>query len=427
MTRHRLAVADVFREYGSQFLDQYGDSLSIDQKRAFRAILACQTPALGGHVYRCDDCAHQLVLYNSCRNRHCPKCQAMERAKWVEARTAELLPIPYFHVVMTLPHDIGPIALQNKRVIYGIFMRAAAETIKELAADSKHLGAEIGILAVLHTWGQKLDHHAHVHCICTGGGISPDGTRWVSCKRSKKSEKEFFIHHEVLALKFRGKFIAFLKRAYHKGELSFHGKFSPLKDAGEFEKYLDKAVRKRWVAYAERPFGDDPQRVLKYLARYTHRVAISNARLIAMRDGYVHFRWKDYRDGGKWKPMAVQATEFIRRFLLHVLPSGFMHIRHYGFLANRFRKDKSALCRELLGVSTSQEVDNDIDNDPDDRQPERESVLLECDRGPRCPKCNTGRMKIVQAIAPDTLRGPTQEVITFPSRASPAPAACEMP
>lgn len=420
MTRHRLEVADVFREYGSQFLDQYGDSLSIDQKRVFRAILACQTPALGGHLYQCDDCSHQLVLYNSCGNRHCPKCQAMKRAKWMEARAAELLPIPYFHVVITLPHDMGPIALQNKRVVYGILMRAAAETLKELSADPKHLGAEVGILAVLHTWGQKLDHHAHVHCICSGGGISPDGTHWVPCKKSKKTEKEFFIHHDVIGLKFRGKFIAFLKRAYRNGELSFHGDLSSLKDVDNFERRLDKAVKNKWVAYAKRPFGDDPEQVLKYLARYTHRVAISNTRLIAMRDGYVHFRWKDYRDEGTWKSMALQATEFIRRFLLHTLPSDFMRIRHYGLLANRFRKEKLALCRELLDVSVNDEKD-------DDCQSEREPEQIEPQRCMQCPKCGVGRMRIVQVLHADQQQNPTEKNITLPSRAPPMAVACEMP
>jgi hypothetical protein len=307
--------------------------------------------------------------------------------------------------------------------VYGILMRAAAETIKELAADPKHLGAEIGILAVLHTWGQQLEHHAHIHCICTGGGISPDGTRWVPCKRSKKTGKDFFIHHDVLGLKFRGKFIAFLKHAHQNGQLSFHGELSSLKDMSRFEDCLDKAVKSKWVAYAEKPFGDDPERAIKYLARYTHRVAISNRRLIALRDGYVHFRWKDYRDGAKSKTMPLKATEFIRRFLLHVLPSGFMRIRHYGFLANRFRKEKLALCRKLLGVSAEHEADTERD----DHQSEREAVALETERGPRCPKCNTGRMSLVQEIPEDTQRRPTQQEIPLLSRAPPTPVGCDTP
>jgi hypothetical protein len=423
MTRHRLEVADVFREYGSQFLDQYGSSLSIDQKCVFKAILACQTPALGGHRYQCDHCTHELVLWNSCRNRHCTKCQAMERAKWMEARASELLPIPYFHVVVTLPRDIRPIALQNKRVVYGIFMRAVAQTIKELAADPKHVGAEIGILVVLHTWGQQLEYHVHCHCICTGGGISPGGTRWVPCKQSTEPGKEFFIHHEVVALKFRGKFIAFLKRAYRKGELSFHGQLSPLKNEDEFERFLDQAVKKRWVAFAKRPFGDNPEQVLKYLAGYTHRVAISNRRLIAMRGGRVHFSYKDYRDGCTWKATSLEGTEFIRRFLLHVLPSGFMKIRHSGFLANCHRKKKLALCRDLLGVSTPQE----LDDPPDDTRAEREDQPIEIDRRPRCSNCKTGRMRIVQAIVAEAVCGPFEEEAIRSPRAPPTLVGCETP
>jgi hypothetical protein len=327
-----------------------------------------------------------------------------------------LLPTPYFHLVFTLPQEIGPIALQNKRVVYGILMRAAAHTVKELTTDPKHLGAEVGILAVLHTWSQKLAHHAHAHCICTGGGISPDGKRWVYCKRSKKSGKDFFIHHDVLGLKFRGKFIAFLKRAHRNGELSFHGELGSLKDVHNFEQHLNKAVKKKWVAYAKRPFGDDPEQAIKYLARYTHRVAISNSRLIAMRDGYVHFYWKDNRDGAKWKPTALEATEFIRRFLLHVLPSGFMRIRHYGFLANRFRREKLALCRELLGVSLNDEVADDLG---DAHQSEHETERLQSKHRPRCPKCGVGRMRIVEAIPATAPHCPTERNSTLRSRAPP--------
>jgi hypothetical protein len=347
----------------------------------------------------------------------------MQRAKWMEARASELLDTAYFHVVVTLAHDIGPIALQNKSKVYGIFLRAVAETIKELAADPKHLGAQIGILVVLHTWGQKLQHHVHAHCICTGGGISPDGRRWIPCKRSKESEKEFFIHHQVLAKKFRGKFIAFLKRAYYKRELSFHGELSRLKNADEFERLLDESVKKRWVAYVKEPLGDKPEQVLKYLARYTHGVAISNGRLIAMRDGRVYFRYKDYRGGGEWKTTSLEGTEFIRRFLLHVLPSGFMKIRHYGFLANRFRKEKIALCRELLAASRHQEPD-DV---PDDPEAESKIKAIETDRRPRCPKCKTGRMDIVQAIPAKRQCGGNEKEITLPARAPPTSLACERP
>jgi hypothetical protein len=423
MIAPRLEVADVFRQYQSQFLDRYGSALSIDQKRVFKAIMDCRTPALGGHLYECDHCAHQLVLCNSCRDRHCPKCQALERAKWTEARVSELLPIPYFHAVFTLPQEIGHIALQNKAMVYGILMRAAALTVKELAADSKHLGGEVGIFAVLHTWGQKLEHHAHVHCVCTGGGISPDGKRWMYCKWSKRTEKHFFIHHDVLSPKFRGKFIAFLKKGYKNGELSFHGELTPLRDVDKFERHLDKAVRKKWVVYAERPFGDDPEQTIKYLARYTHRVAISNSRLIAIRDGYVHFRWKDYRDEGKWKRMPLEATEFIRRFLLHVMPSGFMHIRHYGFLGNRFRKEKLTLCRQLLGLSVNATADEDLE----EPRPKDESEQFDPEQRVRCPKCGVGRMKIVEAILVPAEQYPTEWPSALQSRAPPILVSCPIP
>jgi hypothetical protein len=300
----------------------------------------------------------------------------------MKARAAELLPIPYFHVVFTLPQEIGPIALQNKRVVYGVLFRAAAETLKELAADPKHLGAEIGVLAVLHTWGQSLVHHAHLHCVVTGGGISPDCSRWVYCKRSRKSKKRFFIHVSVLGQVFRGKFIDFLKREYRRGALRFFGELSSLAQPAAFERWLTRSVRQEWVVFAKRPFGS-AERVLKYLARYTHRVAISNGRLIDMRDGKVRFRMKDYADGGRWKSIELEATEFIRRFLLHVLPQNFMKIRQYGFLANRFRKQKLQLCRKLLGVH-SMPADTPTNTEEAPAEPEEPTY--------RCPLCRKGRM-----------------------------------
>ena len=306
-------------------------------------IAACRTAALGGHVEECDRCGHQQIAYNSCRNRHCPKCQATAAAQWLEAREAELLPVEYFHVVFTLPAALGPIALQNPRVVYGLLFRAAAETLQQIAADPKHLGAEIGFLAVLHTWGQNLEHHPHVHCVVPGGGLSPDGSRWVACRPG------FFLPVRVLSRVFRGKFLALLRAAFDQGKLSFHGKLGALADAGEFRRRLAASAQTEWVVYAKPPFGG-PEQVLKYLARYTHRVAISNRRLVALEDGEVTFHWKDYAHGGGQKTMTLKAIEFIRRFLLHVLPSGFVRIRHYGFLANRVCREKLALCRALLGV-----------------------------------------------------------------------------
>jgi hypothetical protein len=385
-------VADVFRRYASEFLKQYGRSLSFDQRRAFDAVVACRTKLLGGHVQQCETCRHDRFAYNSCWNRHCPTCQAMDQAKWMEARAAELLPIPYFHLTFTLPQQIRPIALQNKRLVYGILFRAAAETLKDLAADPKHLGAEIGILAVLHTWGQKLGIHPHLHCVVSGGGIAPDRSRWIPCKYSRRKGKEFLLPRKVISRVFRGKFIGFLKRAYRRGELGFHGQIASFASPKAFAQCLNRSIANDWYVDFRRPFSS-PQVVLKYLARYTHRVAISNRRLIGIEDGKVHFSYKDYADGGQWKTTALEPVEFIRRFLLHVLPSGFMRIRHYGLLANRFRAEKLTLCRELLGVSMEPQTAAG-----DDRPEPQPPVGQET--GARCPLCG-GRMFIIHEIPPE--------------------------
>src|SRR4051812_12155356 len=349
MTKPRLEVAEVVRDYGDAFLDRYGDTLSPEQRRVLGDITACRTAALGGHVEECDHCGHREISYNSCRNRHCPKCQATAAAQWMEEREAALLPVEYFHVVFTLPAALGPMALQNPREVYGLLFRAAAETLQQIAADPKHLGAEIGFLAVLHTWGQNLEHHPHVHCVVPGGGPSPDGSRWVACRPG------FFLPVRVLSRVFRGKFLALLRHAFDRGRLSFHGKLAALKDPGEFRRRLDAAGRTEWVVYAKPPFGG-PEQVLKYLARYTHRVAISNQRLTALEGDAVEFLWKDYAHKAKQKSMRLEAVELIRRFLLHVLPSGFVRIRHYGFLANRVCHEKLARCRELLGGAATPEA-----------------------------------------------------------------------
>jgi hypothetical protein len=348
--RDGLEIADVFRDGESQFRQQYGNILRPEQRQVLRAITRCRTAEMGGHKQQCDDCGHQRIQYNSCRNRHCPKCQALARAEWLEARQAELLPIPYFHTVFTLPSQLRPLALQNKRIVYSILFRAASETLKDVAANPKHLGAKIGILAVLHTWGQNLMHHPHVHCIVTGGGIAPGGMEWVHCKQSRRRKKKrFFVPVKVLSRVFRGKFIELLKEAYQSGQLELHGMLTSLRESTAFESLLNASVKKNWVVYAKRPFGG-PEQVLKYLARYTHRVAISNHRLVELRDGQVSFRYKDYADGQQSKVMTLSSIEFIRRFLMHTLPSHFVRIRYYGFLANRYRKQRLDHCRELLGV-----------------------------------------------------------------------------
>src|SRR3954452_776590 len=349
MNRPRLEVAEVVRDYGDAFLDRYGDTLSPEQRRALRDIAACRTAALGGHVEECDRCGHQRIAYNSCRNRHCPKCQATAAARWMEARGAELLPVEYFHVVFTLPPALAPIALQDPREVYNILFRAAAETLRQIAADPKHLGAEIGFLAVLHTWGQNLQHHPHVHCVVPGGGLSPDGSRWIA------SRPGFLFPVEVLSRVFRGKFLSSLRSAFDQGKLSFHGKLGALNDPLAFQRRLTAGAKTEWVVHAKPPWGG-PEQVLKYLARYTHRVAISNRRLVALEGDEVRFLWKDYAHGGEKKTMTLNAIEFIRRFLLHVLPTGFVRIRHYGFLANRLCREKLEICRALLSATTRSEL-----------------------------------------------------------------------
>src|SRR3954470_15874591 len=311
MTPPRLEVGDILRRHGDTFLDRYGETVRPEERRALSDIAACRTAALGGHVEECDRCGHQRIAYNSCRNRHCPKCQATAAARWVEAREAELLPVEYAHVVFTLPAVLGPIALQNPREVYNILFRAAAETLQQIAADPKHLGAEIGFLAVLHTWGQNLEHHPHVHCVVPGGGLSPDGSQWIAC------EPGFFLPVRVLSRVFRGKFLALLRNAFDQGKLSFHGKLRVLADADEFQRLLTASAQTEWVVHAKPPMGG-PAQVLKYLARYTHRVALSNARLADVSDRTVTFRYKDYADAQRSKTMTLSGEEFLRRFVQHV-------------------------------------------------------------------------------------------------------------
>ena len=385
-----LEVADVFRDGAIRFLSEYGSMLSREQRAVLCAVMNCRTAALGGHLQKCDECGHRRIQYNSCRNRHCPKCQAMARAEWMEARCAELLPIPYFHVVFTLPKEIGPVALQNKRVVYGILFQAASQTLKEVAANPKHLGAEIGILAVLHTWGQNVMHHPHLHCVASGGGISPDRSRWIPCKQSRRRKKPFFLPVRILSHVFRGKFTDLIKRAFSSGELGFYGKLASLAQPAAFEHLLNISVRQDWVVYAKPPFGG-PEQVLKYLARYTHRVAISSQRLIDLQDGQVRFRYKDYADQQQTKVMPLSTSEFIRRFLMHTLPSGFVRIRYYGLLANRDRQQRLDQCRSLLGVSP-QTVP------PADEVPESTEALDPPNTYQTCPVCRRGKLVIVDVV-----------------------------
>lgn len=385
MSKPNIEVADVFRTYGDDFLEGWGASLSRVQKKAFDDICVCRTAALGGHVDQCEQCGHCAISYNSCRNRSCPKCQGAARAQWLAERETELLPVEYFHVVFTLPQPIARLALQNARVIYGILFRAAAETLLTIAADARHLGAAIGFLAVLHTWGQNLHLHPHIHCVVPGGGISPDHARWIPCRQYRKS---FLLPVKVLSRFFRQRFLRQLRKAFGDGKLRFHGECAPLAQLEVFENLCHNAGQAKWVVYAKPPFGG-PEQVLKYLARYTHRVAISNRRLTGMQDGLVTFEYKDYAAGNCTKTMTIEAVEFIRRFLVHVLPSGFVHIRHFGFLANRDRKKRLALCRTLLASPPAANGGGAGAGDHD-------SVA---EPQPRlCPICKTGRLIRIQVL-----------------------------
>jgi len=379
MTRPRLTVAEVIRSCLDEFLERYGSELTPEQRRALDDLISCRTAARGGHVLGCPECGHQQIAYNSCGNRHCPTCQATAAARWLEARGAELLPVPYFHLVFTLPDALDPIALANPRVVYDLLVRSAAETVLQVAADPELLGARAGVLAVLHTWGQNLQFHPHVHCVVPGGGLSPDGTRWVA------SASHFFLPVRVLSRVFRGKFLAGLRTAFNRGELRY--------EADQFDRALSTAARTDWVVYAKPPFGG-PEQVLKYLARYTHRVAISNARLLGFEDGMVRFRYKDYARGNRKRVMKLTALEFVRRLLLHVLPTGFQRIRHYGILANRHRQAKLALCRQLLGSGTA--------TDPEVVEEKRENREGPSSITPTrvCPICGAGRMIVIKELPP---------------------------
>jgi len=390
-----LEVADIFRQAGPAYRQEHADALSRGQRCVMSAVERCRTAALGGHIEECDECGHQRIAYNSCRNRHCPKCQSLVRAQWLEDRQADLLPVDYFHVVFTLPKQIAAIAYQNKAVVYEILFQATAETLRTIAADPKHLGAEIGFITILHTWGQNLLHHPHLHCVVPGGGLSADGKRWIPCR------SRFFLSVNVLSRLFRRLFLTRLKAAFAAGQLRFLNSLEPLQVPRAFARYLAPLRRAEWVVYAKPPFGG-PQHVLEYLGRYTHRVAISNNRLIGLDDGKVSFRWKDYRDESRQKVMRLDAPEFIRRFLLHVLPHGFQRIRHYGLLANRHRAAKLARCRQLLSVPLPTAKLTDAALDYRDRY-----EILTGHSLRDCPHCGRGHMVCIETFLPGAMpRGP---------------------
>ena len=389
MSRPTLEVADIFRSHGPAWREANRGRVSLDQMKVMSAIERCRTAALGGHVARCENgaCGHTVISYNSCRNRHCPKCQGAAAVKWLADREAELLPVPYFHVVYTLPSQLRDIAYQNKRVIYDLLMKAAAETTLTIAADPKRLGARIGITAVLHTWGSAMTHHPHVHMIVPGGGLSKDGMRWIAARA------DFLLHIKVLARLFRGKFLVLLSDAHAAGQLAFFNTHAGLADKKTFKRFLAPLRHIKWVVYCKPPFAG-PKQVLRYLSRYTHRVAISNRRLVAADDGGVSFRWKDYRIEGpeRWKTMTLHPHEFIRRFLMHVLPKGFHRIRHYGLFANGNRAANIAQARELLGVL---------------RPPPKTAAEAAAADEPRalpapCPCCG-GRMHVIEIFEPGSM------------------------
>jgi hypothetical protein len=379
--RPAVEVADVIREFGAAFRARYGGSLSGAQRKALDDLAACRTAALGGHVQRCHDCGHEQVAYNSCRNRHCPKCQARSRALWLEREAKFLLPVEYYHVVFTLPQEVSELAATQPAVLYELLFQAASATLREVAAHPKRLGAQVGMLMVLHTWGQNLHHHPHVHCVVTGGGLScnaqgdiDDAPRWVSCRPG------FFLPVRVLSRVFRGKYLASLRQAFLQGKVT-----SGL-GAVAFTQWLTKLYAKEWVVYAKSPFGG-PERVLKYLARYTHRVAISNHRLVKLDDGHVTFRYKDYSDDHRQKTMMLSAMEFLRRFVQHVLPRGFVKVRHYGLLANRHRQVRLKVCRRLLLVAIVATALSDTG-----------SSLTHVDSAPRpcCSRCGSERLMTME-------------------------------
>ena len=343
MNRPSFEVADIVRAAGQRFIDKNGSWLTGLHRKVLFAIECCRTAALGGHKDRCARCGYKAISYNSCRNRHCPKCQTNAREKWLTARRRELLEVPYVHVVFTLPHELASLAYYNKKLLYGLLFRASAATLLEVAADPKHLGAEIGFLSVLHTWGQNLLHHPHVHCVIPAGGLSPDHQRWV------RPRYAFFLPVKVLSRVFRGKFVDELKRMFRNGELRLPGPLKPLAREKVFRSFLRGLFRQDWVVYSKPPFGG-PHHVLQYLARYTHRVAISNHRIVNFADGKVTFHWKDYAHGSRKRLMTLSMEEFLRRFLLHWLPRGFVRIRFFGFLANRRRANLLPLCRQLLAM-----------------------------------------------------------------------------
>jgi len=388
-TSHGPEVADIFRQHGPAYRESHG--LPVNHLRVMRAIEACRTAVLGGHKDKCDHCGHLEISYNSCRNRHCPKCQTLAKEKWIEARGKDLLPVEYFHVVFTIPSELNTLVLLNRKVMYDLLFCSVSETLMELANDRKHLGAKPGVICILHTWGQNLMEHPHIHCIVTGGGL--DGGSWVSCR------KGFLIPVRVMSALFRGKFLDLLQKSFKADNIVFSGSISQLKEPETFESFRRHLYNKKWVVYCKPPF-DGAKGVLQYLGRYTHRIAISNNRILANQNGKVSFLWRDYADDNRQKTMTLKADEFIRRFLLHVLPHRFVRIRHFGLLANRNRKDNIALCRKIL-------VDKSSPKENLKKETWQEQLLRITGIDVTiCPVCQKGKMQRIEILSPHRCNGP---------------------
>jgi hypothetical protein len=387
MSRPTLEVADIVRQHGEAFLERYGHRLCGEQHRALRAIELCYTAALGGHTTRCDSCGHEGCAYNPCRNRHCPKCQGVTRAAWLANRQRDVLDAPYEHTIFTLPQDLSPLVLSNPRQLYSLLFRTVSQTLLDIAGDPTHLGAEIGGMAILHSWGGALQHHPHLHCVLPAGGLAPDGARWVPCRPN------FFLPVRVLSRRFRRLYLEGLKDLYGRGELTLAGRCREFAEPRPWSRLLAALREKDWVVYAKEP--QDSEHILTYLSRYIHRIAISNHRLVALQDGQVTFRFKDHKRGGQLRTQTLDAIEFLRRYCLHILPKGLHKIRYFGLLANRHRKAKLMQCRALLGQSTHAFVTNAIAVGVDTQELDRK-VIARIEPGDACPVCHQGRMQLVE-------------------------------
>ena len=386
-----VEVADVFKRYSHKL-----PFTTKEQRKVINAITSCRTSRLGGHVFKCDNCDNMLISYNSCRNRHCPKCQSLAKANWILDRKKELLPVPYFHIVFTISDKLYPLTIQNKKVVYNILFKAVSDTLKEVAANPKNLGAQIGFMAILHTWNQQLGAHPHIHCIVPGGGLSKNKERWI------ESNKNYFLCVKVLSVVFRGKFLALLKKAYNLSQLNFHGILTALAEIEVFNDMLRQSCLKNWVVYSKRPFAG-PEQVLDYLGRYTHRVAISNNRILNVSETTVTFKWRDRKDNNKERIMSIDTLKFMRRFLLHILPSGFMKIRHYGFLGSPSKGRAVILCKVLLDVDDKEKISKETP------KTWRELMFFLTGKDlSLCPLCNEGHMILFDSIQNETRPPPVQ-------------------